>query len=589
MSSLNITHLLKRLWLQISPSRRKQLGLLLVLMVCTSFAEVMSIGAVLPFLAVLTSPEKVLASSFLQPILTWANIHEAQQLLLPITVLFAAAAISAGGMRLLLLWASTRLSFSIGSDLSNKAYINTLYQPYVVHVSRNSSEIINGVANKTSAIIFSVLLPYTIIVNTVVMLIMIVVALLWINPYVAMLSFLVFGAMYWAIARLTKHQLRSDSEVIARESTNTIKALQEGLGGIRDILIDGTQKVYCDTYKRSDAALRRAQGNMMFTGQSPRYAMEALGIVFIAFIAYYLSLSESGITGAIPVLGALALGAQRLLPVLQQGYAAWSSIIGSQSSLADALDLLDQSAHSDPFDLDVQSVGFSRHIALKDVSFQYRDGASWVLSGVSLVIQKGSRIGFVGTTGSGKSTLVDIVMGLLQPTKGNIFIDNQELCASNIRGWQQHIAHVPQSIYLSDASVAENIAFGVPKDKIDYVHVKRAAEQAKISGVIESMENGYNTIVGERGVRLSGGQRQRIGIARALYKQASVIIFDEATSALDSETESEIMNDIQNIDSTVTILIIAHRLTTLKMCSTIFEVSNGGIAIKDKSFIDNLL
>lgn len=470
-----ITSLLKRLWVHIAPRRRKQLGLLLVLMVATSFAEVMSIGAVLPFLAVLTNPEKVLASNFLQPVLALANIQEAQQLLLPITLLFAGAAVFAGAMRLLLLWSSTRLSFAIGADLSNYAYKSTLYQPYAVHVSRNSSDMISAITGKVNTVIAGVIVPSVAIINTAIMLTMIIVALLWVNPVIAISAFLGFGVMYWVIIRLTRHQLRVDSEHIARESTHTIKALQEGLGGIRDVLIDGSQSVYCDVYQKADAALRRAQGNNMFVGQSPRYAMEAMGIAFIAFLAYSLALSVSGIAGAIPVLGALALGAQRLLPVLQQGYASWSSIVGSQSSLADALDLLDQQMPDVSAHTANHSMAFNRQIELKDVSFRYREDAPWVLHNVNLLIKKGSRVGFVGTTGSGKSTLLDIVMGLLYPTQGYMLVDGQVVDVNNMRGWQQHIAHVPQSIYLSDASVAENIAFGIPKEKIDYARVKRAA------------------------------------------------------------------------------------------------------------------
>jgi ATP-binding cassette subfamily B protein len=469
----------------------------------------------------------------------------------------------------------------MGADLSNHAYKSTLYQPYAVHVSRNSSDMISAITGKVNTVIAGVIVPSVAIINTAIMLTMIIVALLWVNPVIAISAFLGFGVMYWVIIRLTRHQLRVDSEHIARESTHTIKALQEGLGGIRDVLIDGSQPVYCDVYQKADAALRRAQGNNMFVGQSPRYAMEAMGIAFIAFLAYSLALSESGIAGAIPVLGALALGAQRLLPVLQQGYASWSSIVGSQSSLADALDLLEQQMPDVSVHTANHALAFNRQIELKDVSFRYRDDAPWVLHDINLVIKKGSRVGFVGTTGSGKSTLLDIVMGLLYPTQGCMLVDGQVVDVNNMRGWQQHIAHVPQSIYLSDASVAENIAFGIPKDNIDYARVKVAAEQAQIADVIEGLAKDYNTLVGERGVRLSGGQRQRIGIARALYKQASVIIFDEATSALDNETEQAVMESIDNLSSDLTVLIIAHRLSTLKNVDHIVELKNGLLLLKD--------
>jgi ATP-binding cassette subfamily B protein len=571
-----IPQLLRRLWHHISPRRRGQFGLLLVLMILASFAEILSIGAVLPFLAILTDPARVFAHPSAQSIIQVLGLTEPKQLLLPLTIAFGLAALVAGAMRLLLLWASIRLSYAAGADLSISIYRRTLYQPYAVHVARNSSEIINGISGKSGTAIIIINMALNLIGSSV-MLIAILIALLSVDPIIALAAFGGFGLIYALIIRLTRRQLLVNSKINARESTYVIKSLQEGLGGIRDVLIDGSQATYCQIYRNADHTLRRAQGNSSFIGQSPRYAMEALGMLLIAALAYTLALKVDGIARAIPVLGALALGAQRLLPVLQQAYMAWSTIQTGQVSLQDTLELLDQPLPDYADQAAVQPLPFHRQISLKQLSFRYGPQAPWVLKNLDLNIAKGSRVGFIGVTGSGKSTLLDIVMGLLEPTKGMIEIDGQLITMGNHRAWQAHIAHVPQAIFLVDSTIEENIAFGVPKDQIDQVRVRRAAQQAQIAAIIETWPKKYQTLVGERGIRLSGGQRQRIGIARALYKQADVIIFDEATSALDNETEQAVMQAIEGLSADLTLLIIAHRLTTLKNCTQIVELGNDGI------------
>jgi ATP-binding cassette subfamily B protein len=480
-------------------------------------------------------------------------------------------------MRLLLLWASIRLSWATGADLSINIYRRTLYQPYAVHCARNSSEIINGISGKSSGVITSTIVPTLTLISSSIMLITILVALLAVEPVITLAAFSGFGMIYALIVRLTRKQLLFDSQRIARESTQVIKSLQEGLGGIRDILIDGSQATYCQIYRNAYLPLRRAQGNNTFISASPRYAMEALGMLLIATLTYTLAQQADGIAKAIPILGALALGTQRLLPVLQQAYAAWTGIRGGQASLQDTLELLDQPLpnHADP--PAAQALPFKHNISLKQLGFRYSPQTAYVLKQLDLTITKGSRVGFIGTTGSGKSTLLDIVMGLLQPTEGSMEVDGQAVTPTNNRAWQAHIAHVPQAIFLADSTIEENIAFGVPKNQIDHARVRQAAQQAQIADSIETWPKQYQTFVGERGICLSGGQRQRIGIARALYKQADVIIFDEATSALDNETEQAVMQAIESLSQNLTLLIIAHRLTTLKNCTQIVELGEGGI------------
>jgi ATP-binding cassette subfamily B protein len=283
-----------------------------------------------------------------------------------------------------------------------------------------------------------------------------------------------------------------------------------------------------------------------------------------------------GFITIIPLMGALAIGAQRVLPLLHQSYSSWALILGNRDSLNDALDLLDQPLLEEKDSSSIPAeIRFNQAIRLEGISFRYAPQAPCVLSKLCITLPKRSRTGFIGVTGSGKSTLVDIIMGLLHPTEGYLMVDGKKIVDDNRRAWQRHIAHVPQAIFLSDATIAENIAFGVPRDEVDLERVKTAARQAQISEAIESWSEQYDTLVGERGAKLSGGQRQRIGIARALYKQADVIIFDEATSALDNETEQAVMQAIDGLGDHLTILIVAHRLTTLRNCTQIVELQNG--------------
>lgn len=572
---MNIMQLTKGFWAHLTMRRKRQLAVLLVLMVLASFAEVLSLGAVLPFLGVLTQPDRIFNYPQIQPVLRWLGIQTPQDLLLPITLAFVFAALLAGGMRLLLLYAQTKLSYAVGADFSYQIYRRTLYQPYAVHVSRNSSEVISGVLTKSGMVISYFLTPILTLFGGSVILIAILGALILVSPLISITAFAGFGIIYGGVVLITRVRLATYSYQISSQSSQIVRTLQEGLGGIRDILIDGTQEVYCQQYRQADIPLRHAQAGSAIIGGAPRFAAEALGMAFIAVLAYVIAQQDGGVANAITLLGALALGAQRLLPVLQQGYLSIIQLRSGEQSLRDVLSLLNQ-----PMDLLIPSsrseaLQFQQGIELRNLGFRYMSESPLVLNDINLRVPYGSRTGFIGTTGSGKSTLLDIIMGLLTPTEGGIWIDGVRLTSATQRAWQHRISHVPQTIYLSDASIAENIAFGVPAQHVDHERVRQAARQAQIADHIESLPDGYATQVGERGVRLSGGQRQRIGIARALYKKAEVIIFDEATSALDGATEQAVMDAVDHLSPNLTILIIAHRISTLRGCDQIVEIKSG--------------
>ena len=568
---------IQRLWWHLSRRRQRQFLLLLGLTLISAFAEVVSLGALLPFLTVLVEPERVFDYPRVASMAQAWGITSANQLILPLTVAFCLAALLAGALRMLMLWASTRVAYACASDLSIDVYRRALYQPYRAHLARNSSQVISGVTTKVNDVAFGVLQSLPTLVSSLVLLGAIFCTLAVINPVVAFVAALGFGTIYSVIVFMSRRRLRINSQRINYEHTQIIKVLQEGLGSIRDVLLDGTQSVFCDIYRKADVPLRRAQGSNLFISASPRYAMEALGMVLIAVLAYQLSRQTGGVSTALPVLGALALGAQRMLPALQQIYSSWTNIQGSQTSLTAIIDFLNQPLPAHSFLVGLPLLEFKKSIKFQNVSFRYANDGPKVLDSLNLTILKGARVGIVGSTGSGKSTLLDLLMGLLDPTQGEITIDDLSLTDLRRQAWQRMIAHVPQSIYLTDATVAENIAFGIPVSEIDMERVRYAAYQAQIDSFIESRPSGYLSLLGERGVSLSGGQRQRIGIARALYKKASILVFDEATSALDNETEQAVMQAIEGLSEDFTILIITHRLTTLKNCTKIIELSEGAI------------
>jgi len=547
-------------------------------MLLASIGEVVSIGTVLPFLGALTEPDKVFHHEYAQIFIQVFGITQSDQLLFPLTIVFSAAVILSGVLRLSLLWTQSRLGYAIGADISNKIYRRVLYQPYSVHLNQNSSKVISGISKKANAAVSSTILPFMNLVSSALMLIMIFLALAIINFKMTVIALLCFGTVYTATVLFNKKKLFRNSQNISKKTDYLIQAVQEGVGGIRDVIINATQEIHCKIFREIDISLRYSQASNQLINESPKFGVEMLGMLLIAWLAFIFVVSGESVGSIIPMLGVLALGAQRMIPVLQKGYASWSQMRGELESLKDVLTLLEQSIPADEnIAKSSHKIHFNDSIIFKKIGFNYPLCTSNVLRNIDLKINKGDCIGIIGATGSGKTTLLDILMGLLAPTDGELFVDNISVFEGNQRAWQKHIAHVPQTVFLSDATIYENIAFGIPRDKIDYDRVHYVAKQAQISKAIDNMQDKYDTTVGEQGVRLSGGQRQRIGIARALYRNASIVIFDEATSALDNETERSVMKAIDNIDPNVTIIIVAHRLTTLRNCDQIVRLENGSI------------
>tara|TARA_R110000787_G_scaffold242588_1_gene348634 strand:+ start:2889 stop:4640 length:1752 start_codon:yes stop_codon:yes gene_type:complete len=565
-----------KVWQHISKAKKLKFKWLMVLLVLSSFAEILSIGAIFPFFGVLLEPEIIMQNAYIKPFLNFLGINNSNEMALPMTVIFSTIILLAALVRVLYTWLSVRLSFALGVDLSDDIYKRTLYQPYIIHVSRNSSGIINGIWVKVSEVIFYILMPLMSLISSSLLVVSIVITLVLITPSVALEAIGALIVLYGIIVFVTKGKLKVGSKIIAIESNNVIKNLQEGLNGIRDVLIDGSQESFSKIYKETNSKLRRAQGSNQIMGQVPNLILTSLGMILIAFLAYFLTAS-GGFVKAMPALAALTLGLQRLIPNAQKVYSAWSTISGSQSSLKDVIDLFEQPYPQDLNKEPTRNITFQKEIEIDKVSFRYNKETPYILNAINLKIKKGSRIGFVGTTGCGKSTLIDIIMGLLTPEGGALIVDGQKITSLNCRSWQKNISHVPQSVFLADSSIEKNIAFGVPEELIDKNKVISAAKQAQLADIIESWPDKFQTRVGERGVQLSGGQCQRIGIARALYKNAKLIVLDEATSALDVETEKEVLASIQALSNDITIIMIAHRLNTLSFCDEIIELGQGGV------------
>ena len=579
---LSLRQLLRQLWAHLARRRRLQLGVLLLVMLASSVAEVLSLAAVLPFLAVLANPEGLWKQPLVQQWAPRLGIAGAQELLLPITIAFVVAALASGAIRLLNLWLYGRLAAAIGSDLSCEAYRRTLYQPYAVHLARNSSALISSISTDVNRVIYQILNPLLLLLSSGLIVVSLVATLLAIDAEIALGAGLVVAFVYLVAMAASRRSLQQLGQQQVLLNRRLIQVLQEGLGAIRDVLLDGHQSVYGATYRQADRPLRQAGADAGFLSSYPRFVLEPVGTALIA-VAGYVLVREQGVGRALPLLGALALGAQRLLPMAQKVYEGWAQTRNAKDSLASVLQLLNQSlpAENDlrqPDPLHLRGV-----ICLKGVHFRYGPDLPEVLQGLNLEIRRGERIGLIGSTGSGKSTTLDLLMGLLQPTAGRILVDGEDLYVpchpERLAAWRAAIAHVPQSIYLSDSSIAENIAFGVPRDQINQERVRLAAQQAQIAGFIESSPQGYASFVGERGIRLSGGQRQRIGIARALYKQAKVLVFDEATSALDTATEQAVMQAIEGLSRDLTIVLIAHRLSTVVYCDRIIRLDKGAVVI----------
>ena len=573
----------KVLWDSLSTLRRRQLLGLQVLSLAAAAGEVANLGALLPFLRLLANPkERLLAIG------PWAEplrVLPDEYLLVVLGLSFLIVVVLTTSLRLVTIRCSFQLSALIAIDLSEKVFSAVLHRPFSWHIENNSSKVLGNITKDVDRVTFIIKCFLNIIVNLSVV-ILLGASLIALAPGVMVVVASLLSAFYIIIFRITKKDLRSDGLKLTNNYQKSVQMAQEGLGGIRDVLLDRTQSFFTNNYLLTTRRYRLSQASIGFKVEAPRYIIEGFVVVLIIGLSLTLALRGQSIEQLLPLLGTLVLGAYRLLQPLQRCFSALGVIQSNQPSLQSLRSYLQQIINTNfplglsrekPFD-SVDSK--SPLIELNQLSFRYNSQSPYVLKDLNFSIHSGERIAFVGSTGSGKSTISDLILGLLTPSEGRLLVHGKDLHSNSylVPCWQQCLAHVPQNIYLTDASFASNIAFGIPHDCIDFERVRLSAEKARIAEVIESSPDGYSTIVGEHGVKISGGQKQRIGLARALYKKAELLVLDEATSALDNRTEAEVMSAIDGLDRKVTVILIAHRLTTIQRCDRILHLEKGKIA-----------
>ena len=567
---------LRNLLPHISSKRKTQLLMLFILTVFVGILEILSIASIIPMIKSIT--DESYAKKIIE--ILQLNIINNQKDVVIITGLFFSILTFVNSVsRCLFVYISSSLSSIIISEINTKVYKAKLYESYSNHIRQNSSVLISSVTQK----VFQITLALSSIINFIsgiFIFVCLMVVLIWINAMVMLTSIAFFGCLYLIFVLIGKKYLKKSSEIVNIEQNNIVKNLQNGLGAIRDIILDKTHEFYLNIFQKANIKLAKKQAIIEFIQHSPRHLFEGLGIIFFVILLIYWSRSYADLiefSKIFPTLAALAIGSQRMLPLLNNLYVNFAIIKSTKYQVGAVVDILNKDLveqEEKNLTLEKRNIDFKNLISFKNVYFSYNRNKKYVLEDVNFEIRKGSKVGIIGATGEGKSTFLDLLMGLLAPDSGDIYIDEVKLSHETINSWQSKISHVPQKIFLSDSSFLENIAFGKNIETIDLKKVKKVAEKSQIHEFIEQSEKGYHEKVGERGGRLSGGQIQRIALARALYKESEIIIFDEATNSLDSHTEKLVMKELNNLDKNLTIIIVAHRLNTLSDCDAVFEIKN---------------
>lgn len=571
---------LSELFAAMSPARRRQLPPLIGWMLLGAIAEVATLASLFPFLGLMVDPERMRDLGMIDSISSVLGAKTNAELLTISAAAFTIAALAAAAVRLRLAWSMPAFVFGFVHDLAVDIQRRILGQPYAYHLRHNSSELLAAL-NKLDVLAF-VLGQLVACATAALISAFIVIALIVIDPVAALISLAFIGVLYVLVSKIFRRRLHANSAAIDASYAERVQTVQESLGGIRDIIIDGSKSEFVAAFAGADRRLARANASNTFIGAAPRYVIEGASMILIAALVLVVSTREGGLAPALPILGALALGAQRLLPLVQQLYNGWAIASGHWLVVADVLTMIRLPDSEEQ--VAGPSIAFQTEIRLERIGFSYPGRLLPAIGDISLTVPKGARVAIVGKTGSGKSTLADLLMGLLEPTSGSICIDDVRLDSDSRRRWRRSIAHVPQSIFLADTTIARNVAFGSPEADIDMDGVRDAAGFAQLHEFVSHLPEGYDTIVGERGAGLSGGQRQRLGIARAFYKNSPVVVLDEATSALDDETEAALLGSLDAMARQgKTIVIIAHRASAVAGCDLVVKLDAGRLVSVDAS------
>lgn len=573
---------LKELYSLLTNEQRKKLRRLQVLVVLMAFAELGSVVSIGPFMALVGDMSQLQGDGLVGDIYRMSSLEDPRAFLFwtGIGVLVALTVVAVISM--FTIWRLSIYGARVGAELSSRLYSHYMHQPWLFHASGSSSQLTNQIAQECARITNGIINPLMQMNARIVMAALMVVAIFIFNPAVAITGLVIFAIAYMAMYKIVRQRLVRNGGTITSAQRMRYKLMGEGFGGIKDALLLGRQQVFTDRFDQASSQFADAQGKNQVMSQVPRFVMELVAFGSVIFLILYLLAAHDGNLGAIlPLLSVYALAGFKLLPAFQQIYSSISGIRGNLTAFEGLRDDLRASATATlqlaPNENSGEHLTPRESIELKNVQFTYPGKAEPALRDLTINIGVNQVIGLVGASGSGKSTAIDILLGLIQPENGELLIDGKTITKQQLRAWQNSLGFVPQSIFLADSSIRENIGFGLPPELVDEEKVQRAVTMAHLDELLAELPDGLNTRVGERGIQLSGGQRQRIGIARALYHDADVLILDEATSALDGITEKLIMDAIHDFSGKKTIIMIAHRLTTVKQCDAIFMLSQGKV------------
>ena len=583
---------LKSLFSLLRPQQKRKLLLLQFLVIFMAFAEVAGVFAISPFIALVADLDQVYSDNMVGQLYIFSGFSD------PINFVTAVGAgvllllTFAALMNIYTIWKFSMFAAQIGAELSNRLFVHYMSQPWLFHSEANSSELVNKIVQECKRMSDLVITPIMQLNARIIMAVVMVIAIFFYNPPIAITGTVIFVAAYFLLYLLARYRLDRNSLAISNEQIIRFKMMSEGFGGIKDTLLLGRQNEFNKAFTNASNKLAYAQGNSNALAMFPKYLLELMAFSSVIFLIIYLNLENEGrLEDTLPVLAVFALAGFKLLPAINLCYVALSIARGNMSSFEILRKDLSDSA-------DIHVHGFEDHAAnltsskipltieLENISFTYPNSDNLALKKINLDISVGNFIGVVGSSGSGKSTLMDIVLGLITPAEGEIRINGEALDSSNLRAWQNNIGVVSQNIFLADSSIINNVAFGIPSENINKSFVLNAIRLANLDEFIDTLPAGLDTKVGERGIQLSGGQRQRIGIARALYNNASVLVFDEATSSLDGITEKKVMDAIYNLSGQKTVIMVAHRLASVKKCTCIHLMHEG--AIIDSGTFDDL-
>ncbi len=568
----------KRIWPLMSAKQRWRLLPLIALMLAAGIFELAGVASIVPFLAVLANPQVVTERAELQVLYEWTGATDTFDLLRIMGLIVFIAIIGSIMVKATTLYFITQFVRSMAIDLGVVRLRRYLMQPYEWFLAQHTADLGKSVLEEVQQIVSNTVAPAVRTIANLLILVILAGFLIYLEPVGAIAAGIVFGAGFG----IAYDRLRRKLTVAGRErraaSRERFVVTAEAMSGIKDVKMHGLEESYVQRFVEPSRRLARHLSRAVLLSEMPRFVLEALALGGILFFVLYLLWSRpGGLAEFLPVIGAFAFAGLKMMPTIQTLFTDVALMRFGDAGLAALAEDMDGYRH-DPS----PSSGSGQHpirmrrvLALKGVSYRYPGAARDVVQDVSFEIHAGTSVGIVGPTGAGKTTVVDILLGLLVPGQGSLLVDGEPITEARRRAWQQGIGYVPQSIYLTASSIAQNIAFGVPVDQIDQGRLRRAARLADIDAFIETLDAGYETEIGENGVRLSGGQRQRIGIARAMYKEPALVVFDEATSALDTLAERTVIEAIKRLEGETTVLMITHRLTTVAHCDTILVFKDG--------------